>query len=764
MSYCYNCFRDCSALGPCPHCGYDPSTSTGQLPHALPCGTILAGQFITGRVLGQGGFGITYLAWDNKAGERVALKEFLPDIMAGRPGGSLQVTAYSGDRGQQFQYGLERFLDEAKTLAKFIGNPNIAGVRSYFEENGTAYFTMDYIEGISFKAYLRNHGGHIGWEETARILLPVMDALSIVHQEGLIHRDVTPDNIYIESGGGIKLLDFGAARYSLGDRSKSLDVVLKAGYAPKEQYTRRGKQGSYTDVYSLGACFYMAITGYLPPESLDRMEEDDLVPPSTRGIKLPPELEDAILCSLEVQPADRYQTMADFRAAVDAVLTRTDTEPQLEEERELIPEPEPIPVPEPEPIPELLPNVEDGVQKTEEDEQREISSPSFWGRLKAMSKTTKGGIAACICCVVLAGVLAAGAFSREPSSFTEDSLSGPGYGTPSHRDESGNSSQTEEPYTMPKQFPENEKKTEPPEENDGSGEGREDDATADVEKPAQLPKEEEPESPAESNSNDTVDTVSPVVEPQEEKKTPDAAPRQEEDKRPTSEPAPSQPQPTVTHEETPNHVTSQEYKITVRYLKPTSGSSLASRSKSARCGLAAVQNRVLLLNARKAELEMKVGDLMGVETGRQELSGTYTGGWSDGKPNGQGTFISNEQTLYGGTWEGTWKDGAITHGVCTYANGDCYEGDLVSGCPNGYGKMVYKNGERYSGSWANGLKHGEGTLTRADGSSESKSWYYDRDAEEIEQAKAELAALEAELQEVDKVISDNIEGSFNYFS
>lgn len=324
MAYCYHCFKAGERTDPCPFCGYDPAADAGRFPQALPHGSILAGQYITGRVLGQGGFGITYLALDNNSGERVALKEFLPDTMAGRSNNSLQVTAYDGDRGRQFQYGLDCFMDEAKTLAKFIGNPNIVGVRSYFQENGTAYFAMDYIEGVSFKAYLREQGGYIDWRDALRILTPVMEALKAVHQEGLIHRDVTPDNIYISANGSVKLLDFGAARYSLGDRSRSLDVVLKPGYAPKEQYTRKGKQGPYTDVYSLSACFYAAVTGYLPPESLERAESDDLIPPSERGVQLPSALEQVILYGLAVQPADRYQSMEEFQAAIDKAVSESE--------------------------------------------------------------------------------------------------------------------------------------------------------------------------------------------------------------------------------------------------------------------------------------------------------------------------------------------------------------------------------------------------------------------------------------------------------
>lgn len=341
MPYCYNCFREYAAgSGPCPHCGYDPHKDQGKYPFALPHGSILAGQFITGRVLGQGGFGITYLALDNRLKSRVAIKEFLPDSMAVRTAGTPQITVYTGQRQENFRYGMERFLDEAKVLAKFQGNPHIVGVRSYFEENGTAYFVMDYIEGESFKAYIQDHGGRIPWKEALRILMPVMDALGAVHTEGIIHRDVTPDNIFVTGGGGVKLLDFGSARYSLGDKSRSLDVVLKAGYAPKEQYTRRGRQGPYTDVYSLAACFYSAITGYLPPESLDRADEDDLVLPSTRGIEIPQAVEDVILHGLEVQPADRYQSMEEFRSAMSEAAAEPGEEPEAVPVESAPPEPE----------------------------------------------------------------------------------------------------------------------------------------------------------------------------------------------------------------------------------------------------------------------------------------------------------------------------------------------------------------------------------------------------------------------------------------
>lgn len=314
---CYNCFQEREAPeGPCPYCGFDLAENERKFPVALRAGTVLDGRYIVGRVLGQGGFGITYLALDTQLNAKVAIKEFMPNDIATRIGTTVSVAMDT--KSEEFAYGAKRFQEEARTLAKFIGNPNIAAVTSYFDENDTSYFVMDYIEGISFKTYIANHGGKISVEETLNVMIPVLRALTAVHAEGFIHRDVTPDNIYITKDGMVKLLDFGSARYSIGDKSKSLDVILKVGYAPKEQYIRRSRQGPFTDVYSCAACFYAAITGFLPPESLERMDEDTLVPISQCGIEIPEYLDKAILKGLAVQPEDRFQNAAEFLDAIES--------------------------------------------------------------------------------------------------------------------------------------------------------------------------------------------------------------------------------------------------------------------------------------------------------------------------------------------------------------------------------------------------------------------------------------------------------------
>ena len=315
---CYNCFQQKpDGNGPCPYCGFDLAENQEKFPMALKAGTVLNSRYTVGRVLGQGGFGITYVAWDEKLAARVAVKEYMPGELAARMDGKT-LTVMTAAKRDDFAYGQERFKEEAQILAKFMGQPNIAGVTDYFDENGTSYFVMDYIEGISFKTYIANQGGKVSVQEALDVMIPVLRALTAVHAEGFIHRDVTPDNIYITKDGNVKLLDFGSARYSIGDKSKSLDVILKVGYAPKEQYIRRGRQGPYTDVYSCAACLYAAITGYLPPESLERLDQDTLTRPSEAGAEIPLYLERAILKGLAVQPEDRFQTAGEFLDALES--------------------------------------------------------------------------------------------------------------------------------------------------------------------------------------------------------------------------------------------------------------------------------------------------------------------------------------------------------------------------------------------------------------------------------------------------------------
>jgi len=290
----------------------------------LPPGTELNNRYVIESLLGHGGFGITYAAHDKVLKVRVAVKEYLPRQLATRGEGQTKVSVYSGEARQHYDYGLGKFMEEAQSVARFAHHPNVVSARDYFTGNGTAYMVMEYVEGVTLKEYVAKKGGQISFEEAKGIMMPVMDALREVHQAGMLHRDISPDNIYITTSAQVKILDFGAARYFAGEQSKSLSVILKPGYAPEEQYRSSGKQGSWTDVYAVGATIYKVLTGKTPADALDRKEEDTLEPPSRLGVSLPAPAEQALLQALSVNAGQRFQSMGEFQQALlgDAPLTR----------------------------------------------------------------------------------------------------------------------------------------------------------------------------------------------------------------------------------------------------------------------------------------------------------------------------------------------------------------------------------------------------------------------------------------------------------
>ena len=199
----------------------------------LGTGTLLHNRYVVESLLGHGGFGITYSALDKILNVKVAVKEYLPRQLATRAEGQTKVSIFTGESRKHYEYGLKKFLEEAQSVARFAHHPNVVSARDYFEANGTAYMVMEYVEGVTLKEYLAKKGGRIAFEEAKGVMMPVMDALREVHHAGMLHRDVSPDNIYITTSAQVKILDFGAARYFAGEQSKSLSVILKSGYAPE---------------------------------------------------------------------------------------------------------------------------------------------------------------------------------------------------------------------------------------------------------------------------------------------------------------------------------------------------------------------------------------------------------------------------------------------------------------------------------------------------------------------------------------------------
>ena len=267
------------------------------------------------RVLGHGGFGITYLGWNLSLDIPVAIKEYLPTDWATREQ-DLSVVPQASQVASDFQWGLERFLDEARTLARFQ-HPNIVRVHQYFEAHGTAYIAMDYVEGEDLSAYLTRKGT-LSEDELKSILYPLLDALEVIHRADFLHRDIKPGNIVIrDTDGSPVLLDFGSARQAIEAKSRPITSIVTPGYAPIEQYSSQVRQGPWTDIYALGGVCYRALTGQVPYSATDRIRDDPLTPLAQRYAgRVSGAFLSAIDWALTVDDRDRPQSVAAWRAAM----------------------------------------------------------------------------------------------------------------------------------------------------------------------------------------------------------------------------------------------------------------------------------------------------------------------------------------------------------------------------------------------------------------------------------------------------------------
>ncbi|MEE8371011.1 MAG: serine/threonine-protein kinase, partial [Sphingomonadales bacterium] len=268
------------------------------------------------RVLGHGGFGITYLAFDGNLEKPVAIKEYLPDTLAVRDS-SESVVPKAASLAEEFQWGLDRFLDEAKTLARFQHH-NLIQIHRFFRENGTAYIVMEYAEGETLGELLRREKT-LTKDQLWRVMGPLLDGLKMVHDHKFMHRDIKPGNIIIRDDGTPVLIDFGAARQEVSSKSQLLTAIVTAKYAPLEQYSEDGNQGPWTDIYAMGAVAYRCLTGKLPPDSILRMPDDPYVPVGelATGHAPGPFLE-AIDWALSVFARNRPQTIIEWKAALEA--------------------------------------------------------------------------------------------------------------------------------------------------------------------------------------------------------------------------------------------------------------------------------------------------------------------------------------------------------------------------------------------------------------------------------------------------------------
>ena len=284
----------------------------------LPAGTLVANRYEIIEAIGQGGFGITYKGYDSVLDVPVAIKEYYPSGIASRyHEQSLNVQVGGSENRQFFEDGKKKFLEEARVLARFSEDPNVVGVRDFFEDNQTVYIVMQFLQGESLKEYIEKNG-NISFDEAFNLLRPVMQSLGRIHATGLIHRDISPSNLIRMRGGKVKLIDFGTAREFSTNGEKSLSVILKPGYSPAEQYNIHGMQGPWTDVYALCASIYKLITGITPENSLNRMLEDELRLPSECGAIISASQEKVLMQGLAVRESERIRSMESLEEKFDA--------------------------------------------------------------------------------------------------------------------------------------------------------------------------------------------------------------------------------------------------------------------------------------------------------------------------------------------------------------------------------------------------------------------------------------------------------------
>lgn len=298
----------------CTNCGFD-MVSYEERPNCLRPFTVLQNKYMLGRVIGVGGFGITYIGWDLNLQTYIAIKEYFPDSIASRDtsrsASDTQVIPNESKR-DVYEKGLKRYVGEAQSLSKFYQLQGIVSVKDFFYENGTGYIVMEYINGINLKEFLKNSGGRLDEMTVLNLMKPVLESLYQIHNSGVIHRDISPDNIMVDSENRIKLIDFGSAKGQSNEGDKTFTVILKHGYAPSEQYYAKGNQGPWTDIYSLCATMYKMLTGNLPPNSIERMNNDEYMPPSACGVVVSPRTEAVLAKGLAVKASDRYQNLGEM--------------------------------------------------------------------------------------------------------------------------------------------------------------------------------------------------------------------------------------------------------------------------------------------------------------------------------------------------------------------------------------------------------------------------------------------------------------------
>ncbi|MCM1245123.1 MAG: FHA domain-containing serine/threonine-protein kinase [Roseburia sp.] len=310
MKFCPNCFQSGYGGVRCHLCGYENKQMTEQ--RALAPGIWLKNRYMVGRVLGIGGFGITYLVFDSQTRQRWAIKEYFPAEWASRLPGSNQIAVNSQSKDEYYLHGKEVFADEARTLLKFKANPVVVNVIDYFQENGTSYLVMEFLDGATLAQYMKERKAPLPIEIANRMVKEIGDALTLIHGSMMLHRDVSPDNIMLTNHNELKLIDFGATRVYALNSPKNMSVLVKPGFAPLEQYSSSGVQGPWTDVYALAATYYYLVSGKKPPTAPERLTGADLTPLHTLNPLVSKRMEQAIGHALQTEWKKRPDNVQQF--------------------------------------------------------------------------------------------------------------------------------------------------------------------------------------------------------------------------------------------------------------------------------------------------------------------------------------------------------------------------------------------------------------------------------------------------------------------
>lgn len=320
--FCPNCFAE-NVTPTCSKCGYvyNPATQSADV---LAPGVILNNRYKIGRCLGQGGFGVTYLAYDTFKDVLCCVKEYYPSQIVDRASNNF-LTVHGEDMRKRYENGRKDFIDEARVLFKLQGCQNIVTVTDFFSEFNSAYIVMDYLDGMNLKRAVANLGGKVPYSNAVQVILTISKALIEVHRAGLLHRDISPENIFITKSGKITLIDFGAARER---DAESMSVLIKPGYAPPEQYRKDGAQGPWTDIYALASTFYYIISGQHVIPSRERLVEDKMPPLKDVAPSVNDELSRVIAKAMALDYRSRYQDVSSFMEDVQRAVNAPSIAPK----------------------------------------------------------------------------------------------------------------------------------------------------------------------------------------------------------------------------------------------------------------------------------------------------------------------------------------------------------------------------------------------------------------------------------------------------